>query len=73
MKKFTCKEMGGPCDAEFSGDTAQAVADQGGKHIMDSTDDAHKPMKDQMAASSEEDKTKWMADFQQKFDAKPDA
>jgi len=73
MKTFTCKEMGGPCEEAFGGETAQEVADKGGKHIMDSTDDAHKPMKDQMSASSEEDKNKWMADFQTKFDAAPDA
>ena len=70
MKKFTCREMGGPCDTEFEGETMQEVADMGGAHIMGSTDELHKPMKDQMMQSSEEDKQKWMEWFQGEWDKK---
>ena len=70
MKTFTCREMGGPCDEQFSGETMQEVADKGGAHIMGSTDEAHKAMRDQMASSSQEDKQKWMDWFKGMWDAK---
>ncbi len=70
MKKFTCKEMSGPCDEVFEGATAQEVADMGGQHIMSSTDEAHKAMREQMAKSSEEDKNKWLVWFKGEWDKK---
>ena len=70
MKTFTCREMGGPCDEQFAGETMQAVADMGGAHIMNSTDEAHAAMKDQMMKSSSEDKQKWMDWFQGEWDKK---
>jgi hypothetical protein len=73
MKIFTCREMGGPCDEAFEGATAEEVGNKGGKHIMSSTDDAHKPMRDQMATSSEENKNKWWAWFNGEWDKKAEA
>ena len=70
MKTFTCREMGGPCDEVFQGETMQEVADMGGKHIMDSTDEAHAAMKARMMNSSDEDKKKWMDWFQAEWDKK---
>ena len=60
--------MGGPCDTEFEGETMQEVAEMGGAHLMGSMDEAHKPMKDQMMQSSEEDKQGWMQWFQGEWD-----
>jgi cell fate regulator YaaT (PSP1 superfamily) len=70
MKKFTCKEMGGPCDEVFEGETAKEVGDKGGEHIMSSTDELHKPMKDQMSVSTEEDKQKWWNWFEGEWNKK---
>ena len=73
MKTFTCKEMGGPCDEAFEGSAAEEVGNKGGQHIMSSTDDAHKPMREQMAKSSEEDKNKWWTWFNGEWDKKAEA
>ena len=70
MKTFTCKEMGGPCDAEFSGETHEEVGKKGGEHVMGSTDEAHKAMRDQMASSGEEEKAKWWEWFKAEWDKK---
>ncbi len=72
MKKFTCKEMGGPCDKVFEGASMHEVADMGGKHLMGTTDEMHKAMREQMAHSSKEDQEKWFAWFQTEWDKKAD-
>ena len=51
MKKFTCKEVmnnEGGCDVEFKGDEMMSVAGQCGQHVMTTTDEEHKPMRDKM-------------------------
>lgn len=59
---------------EFSGDSAMEVAGKCGQHVASSTDEAHKPMRDQMtqqmAGATEEDKQKWFAWFQGEWDKK---
>ena len=70
MKIFTCKEMGGPCDMEFEGETMMEVAGKGGEHIKVTTDEAHKPMRDQMANGTEQGKKEWFAWFKNLWDAK---
>ena len=62
--------MGGPCDAEFEGETMQEVAGKGGEHIMKSTDEAHKVVRDQMVSGTPEGKEKWFAWFKGLWDAK---
>lgn len=69
-KSFTCKELGGVCNEVFTGADFKAVGEMGGKHIMESEDEAHADMKKQMMESSEEDKQKWWDWFQQEWDKK---
>ena len=35
MKTMTCRQMGGPCDAEFHGDTADGVIKAQDKHLKE--------------------------------------
>jgi predicted small metal-binding protein len=65
MKKMTCAEMGGPCQAEISGNTLEELAANGTAHVAEN----HPEMAEQMKAHSDEDKAKWMADMQAKWDA----
>lgn len=62
---------------EFKGDDMMGVAGQGGQHVMTTTDEGHKPMRDkmqdQMANGTEEDKAKWFAWFKGEWDKKADA
>jgi hypothetical protein len=77
MKKMTCKEMGGSCDAVIEGNTAEEMALNGGKHltVMSEKDAGHKRDKEVMDASQNnpEHIKEWMVDFTTKFDALPDA
>ena len=69
--------MGGPaaCTAEISGETADEMAMNGSKHIMEAAagDAEHMKMKEMMDNSSEDEKATWKKEFQGKFDAAPDA
>lgn len=62
--------MGGPCDAAFEGETPDAVGKMGGEHIMSSTDEAHAPMREQMANITEEKKQDWWSWFKGEWDKK---
>jgi hypothetical protein len=77
MKTFTCREImnnEGGCDREFKGDDMMGVAGQCGQHVMTTTDEGHKPMRDkmanQMANGTEEDKAKWFEWFKGEWDKK---
>ena len=46
MKTMTCKQMGGPCDKAFSGETADDVINAQDQHLKDEVaagDAAHEP------------------------------
>lgn len=60
-KKFTCKEMGGPidCEAIHIGEKAMDIAIKNHAHVMSTTDEAHKQMREQMTNPSEAEQKKW--------------
>lgn len=75
MKTFTCREImdnKGGCDMEFTGDDMMGVAGQCGKHVMETTDEAHKQMHDMMATTTKEDQVKWFEWFQGEWNKKAD-
>ena len=75
MKTFTCKEImnrEGGCDMQFSGENPMDVASRCGKHVAESTDETHKPMRDLMMNPShtQADREKWFNWFQGEWDKK---
>ncbi len=68
-KSFTCRELGGVCDARFSGDSVMDLMQKAGPHMM--SDDAHKTAVMTLQDRAGETKDQWMARIQQEFDAKP--
>ncbi|MDQ3955931.1 MAG: DUF1059 domain-containing protein [Actinomycetota bacterium] len=53
MKTMTCRQMGGPCDAAFHGETADEVIKAQDKHLKDSVaggDETHKSALEMMKA-----------------------
>ena len=51
MKTMTCRQMGGPCDKAFSGETADDVINAQDQHLKDAVaagDTAHQPALDEM-------------------------
>jgi hypothetical protein len=69
--------MGGSCDAIIEGNTAEEMALNGGKHLMEMSgkDAGHKKDKEVMDASQNDPEhiKKWLADFKAKFAALPEA
>lgn len=51
MKTMTCQQLGGPCDHEHHGDTADEIIRAQDTHLEDMVangDDAHRPARDDM-------------------------
>lgn len=51
MRTMTCRQMGGPCDASFGGETADDVIKAQDKHLKEmvaSGDTAHVPAREAM-------------------------
>lgn len=69
-KTFTCRELGGICEEEFSGETFPEIMDKAVKHMM--SDDAHKKSIMNMEEQTGENKEQWMERIQKEFDAKPE-
>lgn len=73
MKKFTCREMGGTCDAEISGETVEEVMQKGHEHVGGADDDEHNKLKEDMKSQGDEGMKQWEEGFRKKWDEKPDA
>lgn len=76
MKKATCKSMGGACDVEITGKTAEAMGEACKAHVMEKVnagDEFHKAAIEQWKTRSEEENQKWYADFKNNFEKLPDA
>lgn len=67
-KTFTCRELGGTCDAQFSGDTVMEIMQMAGPHMM--SDEAHKASVVSLQERTGESKDQWMVRIQAEFDAK---
>ena len=53
MKTMTCRQMGGPCDKAFSGETADDVINAQDQHLKAAEkagDAAHQPAREEMKA-----------------------
>ena len=76
MKKATCKDMRGACDAEFQGETAEGMGAKCRQHVMEmmqSGDEDHKAAVESMMQQSNEEQEKWYDEFRSKFDSLQDA
>jgi hypothetical protein len=69
-KTFTCRELGGTCDATFAGDTVMDIVQKAGPHMM--SDEAHKSAVMSLPERTGENKQQWMDRIQREFDAKPE-
>lgn len=62
----------GGCDMAFSSDDMMDVASQCGKHVMETKDEAHRPLHEMMATAKKEDQATWFAWFQGLWNNKMD-
>lgn len=70
MKMMTCAQMGGQCDAEIHGATADEMMANGMKHL----EEAHPQMAADVKAASPSDPmmVAWNEKFQKDFEAAPE-
>ncbi len=76
MKKATCRDMRGACDAEFQGETPEEMGTKCREHVMEmmqSGDEDHKAAVENMMQLSKEEQEKWYAEFRSRFDSLQDA
>ena len=62
MKKTTCKDLRGACDAEIQGETPEEMAENCKQHVMEmmqSEDESHKAAVESMMQLSKEEQGKW--------------
>ena len=77
MKTITCKQMGGPCDAKFQGNTPDEIMDKGAKHVHEmaaNKDEGHVKAEEMMksAGSNPEEMKKWQEHFTQTYNMAPE-
>ena len=76
MKKTTCKDLRGACDAEILGATPEEMGENSKKHVMElvqSGDAKHQSAIESMMKLSPEEQQKWYKEFLENFDSLQDA
>ena len=75
MKRLTCQDLGGPCDAEFTGDSFEEIGKKSREHVMEQMqkgDDGHLSAANNMRSATPERQKAMMAEDRRKFDETPD-
>ena len=65
--------MGGACDAVITGSSFEEMGKNVRAHVMATMDDAHRAAVEKMQNASDEERAKWMVEFEKKFNQAPDA
>jgi hypothetical protein len=76
MKKLTCRDLGGPCDAVINGSSFEEIGRKSKEHVMEQIqkgDEAHVAAANSMRSATQEQQQAMMAKFKQTFDDAPDA
>ena len=75
MKTLTCRDLGGPCDAQFTGESFGEIGKKSHAHVMEQMqkgDEAHLSAANSRRSATPEQQNAMMAKFKQKFDEAPD-
>jgi predicted small metal-binding protein len=74
MKRLICRDLGGPCDAEFTADSFEEMGKKSREHVMEQmkrSDQAHLSAANNMRSATLEQQNAMMAEFKRKFDEAP--
>ena len=74
MKKLTCRDLGGPCDMELTGDSFQEIGKKSYIHVMEQIkngDEAHKVAAGKMKNASPEEQKAMMTEYEKRFNEAP--
>ena len=76
MKKLTCKDFGGPCDTDISGNTFEEAGQKSHAHVVEQInagDEAHRAAAAKMKNASPEEQKAMMAEYEKRYNEAPDA
>ena len=74
MKKLTCRELGGCCDAEIAGNSFSEVGSKCKAHVMEQMkngDKAHQDAANNMMNVSPEEQKAMMAEYEKRYNDAP--
>ena len=74
MKKLTCRDLGGPCDVEISGDSFQEIGKKSYDHVMEQInngDEAHTAAASKMRNAAPEEQNAMMGEYEKRFNDAP--
>jgi len=74
-KALTCRDMGGPCDEEFVGESMDEIMRMGEMHVNEMSeagDEEHIRVKEMMDSPDPEMMEKWKEEFAQKWENAPE-
>jgi predicted small metal-binding protein len=74
MKKLTCRELGGACDVEITGNSFVELGKKCREHVMEQIrngDTAHGAAATKMQNASPEEQRSMMAEFEKRYNAAP--
>ena len=74
MKKLTCRDLGGPCDEEITGNSFGEVGGKCRTHVMEQMnngDEAHRAAGAKMKNASPEEQKAMMAEYEKRFNEAP--
>jgi predicted small metal-binding protein len=75
VKKLTCRDLGGPCDAEVTGNSFEEVGKKSHDHVMEEInrgDEAPRAAAEKMRNASPEKQEAMMAEFEKKYNEAPE-
>jgi hypothetical protein len=75
VKKLTCRDLGGPCDAAITGESFDEMGSNCHAHVMErihAGDEAHRAAADRMRNASPEEQETMMAAFGKRYRDAPD-
>lgn len=70
MKKLTCRDLGGSCGEEFTGESFKEIGKKSYDHVMEqinSGDEAHKIAAAKMKNASQEEQKTMMAEYEKRY------
>ena len=71
MKTLTCRDLGGPCDTAFTGNSFEEIGKKCRRHVIEQIqmgDEAHVSAADEMKTATPEQQRAFMAEFRKRFD-----
>jgi len=74
MKKLTCRELGGACDVEITGNSFVEIGKKCREHVMaqiKNGDAAHSAAAAKMQNASPEEQRSMMAEFEKRYNEAP--